>query len=115
MCCTWPVKLHSLTQVMSQIDSGKDASRLGCDIFIFKVKQSKETGFIGLLDPNDEGTEILPYIKNCLLRDTVSHPRWLYLQQYCYKNLKSHIVSAISCRYKITLCAVYSLKSYDYD
>jgi hypothetical protein len=50
-----------------------------------------------------------------LLSDTVSHPKWLYLQQHCYKNLKSHIISAISCRYKITLCAVYSLKSYNYE
>jgi hypothetical protein len=48
---------------MSQINSGKDTSSLGCDIIIFKVKHSKEIGFLGLLDPNDEGTEILPYIK----------------------------------------------------
>jgi hypothetical protein len=60
---------------MSQINSGKDTSHLGSDIFIFKIKLSKEIGFLGLLDPNDEGTEILPYIKNCLLSDTVSHPK----------------------------------------
>jgi len=100
---------------MSQIDSGKDTSRPGRDIFTFKVKQSEENEFLGLLDSNNEGTEILPYIKNCLLSDTVSHPRRLYLQQHCYKNLKSHTISAISCRYKITLCAVYSLKSYHYE
>jgi len=88
---------------MSQINSGKDTSRLGCDTVFFKVKQSKEIGFVVVLDPNDEGTEILPYIKNCLLSDTVSHPRRLYLQQNRYKNLKSHNISAISCRYKITL------------
>ena len=110
-----PITFHSHIQVMSQINSGKGTSRLGCDTFLVQVKQSEEIGFLGLLDPNDEGTEILPHIKNCLLSDAVSHPRRFYLQQHCYKNLKSHNISAISCQYKIILCAVYSLKSYHYQ
>jgi hypothetical protein len=37
-----PVKLHSHILAMSQINTGKDTSHLGCDTFIFKVKQPKK-------------------------------------------------------------------------